>query len=104
MLKDLKKEAKYRYIASGSLLSATLKHIFIPMGSIDFIINDYDKLNILPIEIKSGKNQNNYRAIPKLVDKNGNYKLSLGYVFRNKNIISTNDDIVTMPIYLIMFV
>ncbi len=74
------------------------------VGEVDFIINDYDKLNILPIEIKSGKNQNNYRAIPKLVDKNGNYKLPLGYVFGNKNIISTNDDIVTMPIYLIMFV
>lgn len=35
LLKDLKKEGRYRYIASGSLLSVTLKHIFIPMGSIN---------------------------------------------------------------------
>ena len=35
MLKDLKSENKYRYIASGSLLGITLKHTFIPMGSID---------------------------------------------------------------------
>ena len=37
MLKDLKLENKYRYIASGSLLGITLKHTFIPMGSIDEI-------------------------------------------------------------------
>ena len=35
MLKDLKKDNKYRYIASGSLLDVTLKHVFIPMGSIN---------------------------------------------------------------------
>ena len=35
LLKDLKKENRYRYIASGSLLGVTLRHIFIPMGSID---------------------------------------------------------------------
>ena len=35
MLKDLKLENRYRYIASGSLLGITLKHTFIPMGSID---------------------------------------------------------------------
>ena len=35
LLKDLKKESRYRYIASGSLLGVTLKHIFIPMGSIN---------------------------------------------------------------------
>ncbi len=35
MLKDLKKERRYRFIASWSLLGITLKHIFIPMGSIE---------------------------------------------------------------------
>ena len=37
LLKDLKKDNKYRYIASGSLLGITLKHTFIPMGSINEI-------------------------------------------------------------------
>ena len=37
LLKDLKKDNRYCYIASGSLLGVTLKHIFIPMGSIDEI-------------------------------------------------------------------
>ena len=35
MLKPLKHDNKYKYIASGSLLGVTLKHAFIPMGSID---------------------------------------------------------------------
>ena len=37
LLKDLKKENRYCYIASGLLLGVTLKHIFIPMGSINEI-------------------------------------------------------------------
>lgn len=56
------------------------------VGEVDFLINDYDKLNILPIEIKSGNDQNNFRAIPKLVAQDGSYKLPIGYVFGNKNI------------------
>ena len=34
LLKPLRKENKYRYIVSGSLLGITLRHSFIPMGSI----------------------------------------------------------------------
>ena len=74
------------------------------IGEVDFLINDYDNLNVLPIEIKSGNDQNNYRAIPKLVSNDGAYKLPYGYVFGNKNEIKQEEDIITLPIYLIMFV
>ena len=30
------------------------------VGEVDFLINDYDNLSILPIEIKSGKDQTNF--------------------------------------------
>ena len=73
------------------------------VGEVDFLINDYDNLSILPIEIKSGKNQTNFRAIPKLVDPNGNYKIPFGFVFGNKNIVKKENNLVTLPIYLIMF-
>ncbi|MCR5456734.1 MAG: AAA family ATPase [Clostridiales bacterium] len=72
-------------------------------GEVDFLINDYDNLTILPVEIKSGNDQNNYRALPKLVDPNGGYKLKKGYVFGNKNIVKKEGNIITLPIYLIMF-
>ena len=74
------------------------------VGEVDFLINDYDNLSVLPIEIKSGKDTYEYRAIPKLVDKNGNYKLNKGYIFSNKNECIKENDLVKYPIYLIMFV
>lgn len=73
------------------------------VGEVDFLINNYDSLSIVPIEIKSGNDQNNFRAIPKLVDPNGNYKLSYGYTFGNKNIVKKDGNLITLPIYMIMF-
>lgn len=73
-------------------------------GEVDFLINDYNNLSSLAIEIKSGNDQNNFKAIPKLVDPQGNYKLPRGYVFGNKNICSNQNNLITMPIYMIMFV
>ena len=46
------------------------------VGEVDFLLNDYDNLSVLPIEIKSSKTSYEFRAIPKLVDKNNNYKLN----------------------------
>ncbi len=74
------------------------------VGEVDFLLNDYDNLNVLPIEIKSGNDQNNFRAIPKLVDPEGNYKIPLGYVFGNKNIYEKKGNLIILPIYLIMFI
>ena len=74
------------------------------VGEVDFLINDYDNLNILPIEIKSGNDQNNYRAIPKLVSLDGNYKLPVGYVLGNKNICEMKNNLLILPIYFIMFI
>jgi len=72
-------------------------------GEVDFMINDYESLSVLPVEIKSGKDQNNFRAIPKLVKEDGNYKLPLGYVFGNQNILKRQDRLIIAPIYLLMF-
>ena len=74
------------------------------VGEVDFLINDYDNLNVLPIEIKSGKDQSNFRAIPKLVLDDGNYKLPYGYVFGNKNSFVKKENLIILPIYLIMFI
>lgn len=72
------------------------------VGEVDFLINDYDSLSILPIEIKSGNDQNNFRAIPKLVKEP--YNLKKGYIFGNKNIIKVDGNLITFPIYMIMFI
>lgn len=74
------------------------------VGEVDFLINDYDALSAVAIEIKSGNDQNNFRALPKLIDKNGQYKLAKGYIFSNKNIVKQEGNLITLPIYLIMFI
>ena len=73
------------------------------VGEVDFLINDYNNLRVLPVEIKSGNDQTNFRAIPKLVDPDGNYNIPLGFVFGNKNVVKKENNLVTLPIYLIMF-
>lgn len=72
------------------------------VGEVDFLLNDYENTSILPIEIKSGNDQNNFRAIPKLVKEP--YNLRQGYIFRNENIIEEKSNLITFPIYMIMFV
>ncbi len=74
------------------------------VGEVDFLVNDYDNLSLLPLEIKSGNDQYNFRAIPKLVDPNGNYKLPRGFVFGNKNIVETKNGLTVLPIYMVMFI
>lgn len=74
------------------------------VGEVDFIINNYDDLDVLPIEIKSGNDQYNFRAIPKLVDPNGNYRIKKGYIFGNDNTIKKDGSLYYYPIYYIMFV
>lgn len=71
------------------------------VGEVDFLINDYESTSILPIEIKSGNDQNNFRAIPKLVKEP--YNLQKGYIFGNENVVSSKSNLVTFPIYMIMF-
>lgn len=73
------------------------------VGEVDFLINDYNNLHVLPVEIKSGNDQTNFRAIPKLVDPDGNYNIPLGFVFGNKNVVKKENNLITLPIYLIMF-
>ncbi len=73
------------------------------IGEVDYLIDDYDSLNVLPIEIKSGKDYKSFKALPKiLMDKN--YKMTKGYVLSNEREIKTIDKITYYPIYFIMFI
>lgn len=38
------------------------------VGEVDFLINDYDKQTVLPIEVKSGRQGYDFRALPRLVN------------------------------------
>ena len=74
------------------------------MGEVDYLINDYDNVSILPIEVKSGRDIYEYRALPKIV-KNDNYNVKIGYIFDNlEGITQKEDNIFRFPIYYIMFI
>lgn len=73
------------------------------VGEVDYLINNYDSLNILPIEIKSGKDYKNFRALPKLLN-NSNYKMKNGLVLSNNREIKIENKIIYLPIYFIMFI
>lgn len=62
-------------------------------NEVELLLDDYESASILPIEIKSGNNQNNFRAIPKLVKEP--YNLRQGYIFGNENIIEEKSNLIT---------
>ena len=72
------------------------------LGEVNYLIDDYDSLNVLPLEIKSGKDYKNFRALPKIL-QDSNYKMTKGYVLSNNREIKTVDKITYYPIYFIMF-
>lgn len=72
------------------------------VGEVDYLIDDYDSLSILPLEIKSGKDYLNFKALPKLL-KEPNYRIQNGYIFSNNQEVKIDEKIIFMPIYYIMF-
>ncbi len=72
------------------------------VGEVDYLIDDYESLSVLPIEIKSGKDYKYFRALPKILEE-PNYKMGKGYLFSNAREIKTIDKITYYPIYFVMF-
>ncbi len=73
------------------------------VGEVDYLIDDYESLNVLPLEIKSGKDYKNFRALPKIIT-DPNYKMTKGYVLSNEREIRKVEKITFYPIYFIMFI
>ena len=73
------------------------------VGEVDFLINDYDDLTVLPLEVKSGKEGYEYKALPKLLQTEG-YRINKGYVLSNNREVTIKNGIIHMPIYYILFI
>ena len=68
----------------------------------DYLIDDYDSLSAVPIEVKSGKDYTVHSALNTFV-KNDNYHVKKAYVLSNAREITTNGKITYLPIYDVMF-
>ena len=73
------------------------------VGEVDYLIDDYSTLSVVPIEIKSGRDGYEFSALKKLMEMKDS-GIEKGYVFSNQKEVKKVDDIVYMPIYYIMFV
>lgn len=71
-------------------------------GEVDFLIDDYENLSVVPIEVKSGKDYTIHSALNHFVS-NEDYHIKNGVVLSNERVVSTKGKILYMPIYYIMF-
>lgn len=71
-------------------------------GEVDYIIDDYDSLSAVPIEVKSGKDYTVHSALNTFV-QNEDYHIKKAFVLSNTREITTNGKITYIPIYYIMF-
>lgn len=69
---------------------------------VDYLIDDYDSLSAVPIEVKSGKDYTIHSALNTFV-KNDDYHVKKAYVLSNTREITTNGKITYLPIYDVMF-
>ena len=71
-------------------------------GEVDYLIDDYDNLSVLPIEVKSGKDYYVYTALNHFVS-NEDYRINKAIVLSNERNVIVKDKIFYMPIYYSMF-
>jgi len=71
-------------------------------GEVDFLIDDYDSLSVVPMEIKSGKDYTIHSSLSHFI-KTPDYGIRKAYVLSNKQQVFTKDSITYMPIYYVMF-
>ncbi len=71
-------------------------------GEVDFLIDDYDNLTALPIEVKSGKDYSIHRALDRFI-ANPDYRVQSALVLSNEGESRTENATTYLPIYFIMF-
>lgn len=72
-------------------------------GEVDFLIDDYLQLSVLPIEVKSGKDYMVHSALSKMVSV-PDYYVQSGVVLSNEREVKQVGKILYLPIYYVMFI
>lgn len=71
-------------------------------GEVDYLIDDYNSLSAVPIEVKSGKDYTVHSALNTFV-QNEDYHIKKAFVVSNERNVMQNGKITYIPIYYIMF-
>lgn len=72
------------------------------MGEVDFLIDDFASLSVMPIEVKSGKDYTRHVALSRMVETS-DYNVKFGYVLSNNGLIEKRGRIIYLPVYMAMF-
>lgn len=71
-------------------------------GEVDYLIDDYESLSVVPIEVKSGKDYTVHSALNAFT-QNEDYHIKKAFVVSNERTILHKGKITYIPIYYIMF-
>ena len=95
----------YETVVASELISHGYKLFYYDnrsKGEVDYLIDDYDSLSAVPIEVKSGKDYTVHSALNTFV-RNEDYHIKKAFVVSNERKISSRGKITYIPIYYIMF-
>lgn len=73
------------------------------VGEVDYLTDDQQRLSVLPIEVKSGKDYTVHSALDRMLSIE-EYHVAEGLVFSNERRVWHEQGIAYLPIYYIMFV
>lgn len=71
-------------------------------GEVDFLVDDYDRLQVLPLEVKSGKDYTEHSALTKFLET-PEYGIDRAIVFSNERQVFKKNGSTYMPVYYCMF-
>jgi len=71
-------------------------------GEVDYLINDYESLSAVPLEIKSGKDYTIHSALDRLMSVE-DYAVKQAYVLSNEGTVMEKNGVTYMPVYNVMF-
>ena len=71
-------------------------------GEVDYLIDDYESLSAVPIEVKSGKDYTVHSALNTFI-QNEDYHIKKAFVVSNERKVTTQGKVTYLPIYDIMF-
>ena len=71
-------------------------------GEVDFLVDDYEHLTVLPIEVKSGKNYTVHSALNNFMNT-PDYRIQKAVVLNNEREVALKNGITYLPVYYCMF-
>jgi len=71
-------------------------------GEVDYLVDDYEHLTVLPIEVKSGKDYTVHSALNNFMNT-PDYQIQKAVVLNNEREVSVKNGITYLPVYYCMF-